>query len=170
LEGLGIEVTISRLTTDRNGSKANTSYLKIGKIPPVSPIHPAEQNHERNCQESTGDISSTGDMISPVDKIPPAKNDQDHAQKSEIGGTGGTGDILLSCRDGCTTLVEKHTTVTQQKQQFKFDCYYCDIFQTNNKEEYESYIVLRHPERPCYPSKPDLVRFELGAKGKEWEI
>ena len=57
LEGLGIEVTISRLTTDRNGSKANTSYLKIGKIPPVSPIPPAEQNHEGTCQKSTGDIS-----------------------------------------------------------------------------------------------------------------
>ena len=54
-----IEVTISRLTTDRNGSKANTSYLKIGKIPPVSPIHPAEQNHEGNSQKTAGDISST---------------------------------------------------------------------------------------------------------------
>jgi hypothetical protein len=164
LEGLGVEVTISRLTTDRNGSKANTSYLKIGKIPPVSPIHPAEQNHEGNCQKSTGDI------ISPVDKIPPVENAQDHVQKSEIGGIGGTGDILLSSRDGCTTLVQKNTTVTQQKQQFKFDCYYCDIFQTNIKEEYESHVVLRHPGRPCYPSKPDLVRFELEAKGKEWEM
>lgn len=82
LEVLGIEA--SRLTTDRNGSKANTSYLKIGKIPPVSPIPPAEQYRERNCQKSTGDISSTGVIISPADKIPPAKNDQDRAQKSEI--------------------------------------------------------------------------------------
>jgi hypothetical protein len=49
LEGLGIEVTISRLTTDRNGSKANTSYIKIRKIPPVSPIPPADQIHEENC-------------------------------------------------------------------------------------------------------------------------
>ena len=170
LEGLGIEVTISRLTTDRNGSKANTSYLKIGKIPPVSPIHPAEQNHEGNCQKSTGDISSTGDIISPVDKIPPVENIQDHAQKSDIGDTGGTGGILLSSRDGCTTLSEKNTTVIQQQRQLKFDCYYCNIFQTNNKEEYESHVVLRHPGRPCYPSKPNLARFELEAKGKEWEM
>ena len=103
-----------------------------------------------------------------MDKIPPVKKDQNHAQKSEIGGTGGTGDILLTSRDGCTTLVEKNTTVIQQ--QFKFECYYCNIFQTNNKEEYESHVVLRHPGRPCYPSKPDLVRFELEAKGREWEI
>ena len=81
LEGLGIEVTISRLTTDRNGSKANTSYLKIGKIPPVSPIHPAEQNHEGTCQKSTGDISSTGVIISPVNKMPPVQNTENHVQK-----------------------------------------------------------------------------------------
>ena len=96
LEGLRIEVTISRLTTDRNGSKANTSYLKIGKIPPVSPIPPAEQNHEGTSQKSTGDISSTGDIISPADKISPAKNDQDHAQKTENRGTGSTGDTFIS--------------------------------------------------------------------------
>lgn len=49
-ESFRIEVTISRLTTDRNGKKANTSYIKIGKISPVPPIPPAEQNHER-CHE-----------------------------------------------------------------------------------------------------------------------
>jgi hypothetical protein len=50
-----------------------------------------------------------------VDKIPPAENDQDHAQKSEIGGTGGTGDILFISRDGCTTVVEKthHSNTTE---------------------------------------------------------
>ena len=42
-----------------------------------------------------GDISSTGDIISPADKIPPAKNHQNHAQKTENRGTGGTGDILF---------------------------------------------------------------------------
>ena len=105
-----------------------------------------------------------------MDKIPPVENIQDHAQKSDIGDTGGTGGILLSSRDGCTTLSEKNTTVIQQQRQLKFDCYYCNIFQTNNKEEYESHVVLRHPGRPCYPSKPDLARFELEAKGKEWEM
>jgi hypothetical protein len=99
-----------------------------------------------------------------------AKNDQDHAQKTESRGNGGNGGILLISRDGCTILVEKHTTVIQQQRQLKFDYYYCNIFQTNNKEEYESHIVLRHPGRPCYPSKPDLARFELDAKRKEWEM
>ena len=56
-----------------------------------------------------------GDIISPADKIPPAKNDQDHAQKTENRGYWSTGDTFIS-RDRCTTLVEKHTTVIQQQQ------------------------------------------------------
>ena len=89
LEGLWIEVTISRLTTDRNGSKANTSYLKIGKIPPVSPIHPAEQNHEGNSQKTAGDISVLEISYLQWIKYLQQKAMQDHAQKSDIGDTGG---------------------------------------------------------------------------------
>jgi hypothetical protein len=48
LEGLGIEVTIIRITTGGNSSKANTSYLKIRKIPPAPPIAPVSENHEGN--------------------------------------------------------------------------------------------------------------------------
>jgi hypothetical protein len=36
LEGLGIEVTISRKTIVKNKSKANTAYIEIRKIPPMS--------------------------------------------------------------------------------------------------------------------------------------
>ena len=81
LEGLGIEVTISRLTTDRNG-------------PLVSPIPPAEQNHEGTCQKSTGEYVRYRRYHIPADKIPPVENIQDHAQKSDIGDTGGNGGIL----------------------------------------------------------------------------
>ena len=111
LEGLGIEVTISRLTTERNGSKANTSYLKMGKIPPVSPIHPAEQNHEGTCQKKywryfkyrSYHISSEQNASSPKYRKSRSKM-RDWRLR----------DILLISRDGCTTLVEKHTTVIQQ--------------------------------------------------------
>ena len=92
LEGLRIEVTISRLTTDRNGSKANTSYLKIGKIPPVSPIHPAAQNHEGTSQKST-EYFDSWDIISPADKILQQKH-QNHTQKTKRG-PGGTGDTFI---------------------------------------------------------------------------
>jgi hypothetical protein len=92
LEGLGIEVTISR----KNKSKANTAYIQIRKISPVSPIPPVQQNHEGNLDKTAGDISSTGDIISPVNKIPPVENHQNHAQKPATGDTGGIGDILPS--------------------------------------------------------------------------
>ncbi len=47
LEGLDIEVIISRLTTSSNRiGKANTSYVKIRRIPPVPPISIEEQNRE----------------------------------------------------------------------------------------------------------------------------
>ena len=43
---------------------------KTPKVTELETIHAtAEQNHEGNCQKSTGDISSTGDIISPVDNI-----------------------------------------------------------------------------------------------------
>jgi hypothetical protein len=67
LEGLGIEVRISRKTIVKNKSKATTAYMEIIKIPPVSPIPPVEQNHEGNYRISTGDILGTGDIICPAD-------------------------------------------------------------------------------------------------------
>jgi hypothetical protein len=179
LEGLGIEVIISRVTTSRNGEgKANTSYLKIRKIPPVSPIPPAEKNHEGNYRKTAGDILGTGDIISPADQIPPVKSHQNHAQKSAIGDTGGTGDILLNPMGGYTKLAENNINTTtivrqqqqQQQQQFRFECYYCDIFKTDTKKDYESHVVLKHPRKPCYPSRAYLDRFGLDAKGKDWEI
>jgi hypothetical protein len=182
LEGLGIEVMISRVTTSKNGGggKANTSYMKIRKIPPVSPIPPAEQNHEENYQKTTGDISGTGDIISPVDKIPPAESHQNHAQKSAIGDTGHTGGILPTSIEGYANLVGNDTdTATmivrqqqqeeQQQKQFRFECYYCDTFQTDIKKDYESHVLLKHPGKPCYPSKADLDKFGLDVKGKDWE-
>jgi hypothetical protein len=42
IEGLGIEVKISRVTSGKNKNKVNTFHIEIRKIPP------AEQNHERN--------------------------------------------------------------------------------------------------------------------------
>ena len=86
MEGLGIEVTISRaeLQLAENRSKANTSYLKIRKIPPAPPIPPVSENHEGNQAQTTGGISTTGGTISP-NKIPPVQNIENHTQKPEIG-------------------------------------------------------------------------------------
>jgi hypothetical protein len=46
-----------------------------------------------------------------------------------------------------------------------FDCYQCDIFQINIKEEdYEAHVVFKHSDKPSYPCKADFGR--LGLKEK----
>jgi hypothetical protein len=93
LEGLGIEVTIVRITKSVKG-KVNTSSIKIRKIPLVSPVSPVGQNHEGNHHNTTGDILNTGDIVSPITEIPPVKNSENPAQNPNIGDTGGIGDIF----------------------------------------------------------------------------
>jgi hypothetical protein len=77
-EGLGIEVTISR----KNKSKANTAYIEIRKIPPMSPMPPVTQNHEGNNSKTAGDILGTGDIVPPANKMPPIQTRENHAQKT----------------------------------------------------------------------------------------
>jgi hypothetical protein len=168
LEGLGIEVTISRTTTTKNKSKVNTATIEIRKISPVSPISPAMQNHEGNYGKTAGYISSTGDIISPADKIPPVENHQNHAHKSTTRDTGGIGDISPSSGAANTT------AITEQKepdQTFGFQCYYCDGFKTNSNDDYKCHVIKKHGQgHPCYPSKADLEKLKLSAQEKSWEI
>lgn len=96
LEGLGIEVTISR----KNKSKANTANIRIRKIPPMSTMPPTIENHEGNNVTSTGDISTNGDIMPPANEMPPIQSPENHAQKSEIGGIGGNGGILPPLDEG----------------------------------------------------------------------
>jgi hypothetical protein len=81
LEGLRIEVTISRaeLQLAENRSKANTSYLKIRKIPPAPPMPPVCGNHGGNLTKTAGVISTNGGTIPTLVKIPPAQNTKNHS-------------------------------------------------------------------------------------------
>jgi hypothetical protein len=152
LEGLGIEVTISR----KNKSKANTAYIEIRKMPPMSPIPPVTQNHEGNNSKTIGGIPNTGDIMPPANKIPPIQTPENHAQKSATGDTGGIGDIL---------------PCSGPDQLFEFQCYYCDSFNTNSNDYYEDHTIMKHGQRhPCYPSKADLEKLGLKPQGKSWEI
>jgi hypothetical protein len=49
-----------------------------------------------------------------------------------------------------------------------YPCYYCDD-RTNNKDDYERHIILRHNHCPAYPNKAELERLGLKAQGKSWE-
>ncbi|MFL6378716.1 MAG: bifunctional DNA primase/polymerase, partial [Nitrososphaeraceae archaeon] len=147
LEGLGIEVTISR----QNKNKANTAYIEIRKIPPMSPMPPVNEVHEGNNSKTAGDISSTGDMMPPASKIPPVQGYQNHAQKSEIGDTGGIGGILPS---------------SGPDQTFGFQCYYCDSFKTNSNDDYEGHTVMK-PRSSMLFLKSRLRKAWTKSTGKE---
>ena len=55
------------------------------------------------------------------------------------------------------------------REDYAFDCYYCSNFQTNVKGDYEHHVIFVHPNKPAYPSKPDLIRLAIEGKGKRWE-
>ena len=55
------------------------------------------------------------------------------------------------------------------REDYAFDCYYCSNFQTNVKGDYEHHVIFVDPNKPAYPSKPDLIRLAIEGKGKRWE-
>ncbi len=57
----------------------------------------------------------------------------------------------------------------RKSNNFLYSCYYCD-YETNNKNEYESHIVLKHLGKLSYPGKKYLEKLGLQLKGKNWEM
>jgi hypothetical protein len=56
-------------------------------------------------------------------------------------------------------------------EELHYQCYYCDSFKTNSKDDYESHVINKHGlGHPCYPCKADLERLGIKAQGKSWEI
>jgi hypothetical protein len=53
---------------------------------------------------------------------------------------------------------------------FLYSCYYCTSFETNDRIQYESHVVLKHPKRLSYPSKAFLEKHGIQPKGKTWEM
>jgi hypothetical protein len=59
---------------------------------------------------------------------------------------------------------------SSKSNNFLYSCYYCHDYQTHSERDYESHIILKHPNKPAYPCKADLQRMGLEGKGKSWEI
>jgi predicted RNA-binding protein with TRAM domain len=184
LEGLEIEVTISRTTTAKNKdkNKVNTSTIEIRKIPPVSPIPPVKQNHEGNFDKTIGDISSTGDTMSPADKMPPVENHQNHAQKSATGDTGGIGDILSSSGEG-HRISENLPSIKESSSEIMI-IYQMIIIATRpqtlktsihigNKSSV-SEVLMSYTSRTRYGSRSNYANRSFGSKpvetGKEYNV
>jgi hypothetical protein len=59
---------------------------------------------------------------------------------------------------------------SSKSNNFLYSCYYCNDCQTHSEGEYESHVILKHPNKPAYPCKADLQRLGIVGKGKSWEI
>ena len=49
-------------------------------------------------------------------------------------------------------------------------CYYCNEFQSNNKENYQRHYLKQHPGRFGYPGLADIKEMGLTAEGRPWEF
>jgi hypothetical protein len=50
-----------------------------------------------------------------------------------------------------------------------YPCYYCD-YCTNNNDDYEQHVIIKHPGRLAYPNKAEIEKRGLKAQGKSCEI
>jgi hypothetical protein len=48
----------------------------------------------------------------------------------------------------------------QKSNNFLYSCYYCYNCQTNGESDYERHLILKHPDRPTYPTKSKKYRIE----------
>ncbi len=92
-------------------TKKNTSTIRIEKISPLPPPSPPDQNHAQNQGKSGGDILDSGDNISTQQQIPPPENGQNHAQKTESGGSGHSGGIIPTLKEE-KVAIRKHMLQT----------------------------------------------------------
>jgi hypothetical protein len=81
------------------------------------------------------------------------------------GDTGGIGDIF-SIEGG----EQQPDSKSNGPIIINFKCYYCQNFQTNDEAEYSRHGVIRHPNKPSYPTKADLQRLGLKSQGRSWEV
>jgi hypothetical protein len=51
-----------------------------------------------------------------------------------------------------------------------YSCYYCEDFNTNNRDYYEHHGSREHFGKPIFPTKTEIEKYDLKPQGKEWEI
>jgi hypothetical protein len=67
-------------------------------------------------------------------------------------------------------IISNKLVENSETNNFLYSCYYCNGLQTDVKYEYERHVILKHPDKPAYPCKIDLIKLKIQAKGKSWEI
>ena len=156
LEGLGIDVTIDRLTSTEDQKKKNTSTIKIQKMTPLTPLTPPVQNYAQILRKKVESFLTVerNDSTTENDSTQNAEN---HAQNREGGDSGDSG-AIFSIEGGGGS--------------FLFECYHsgCD-FHTNDEKDYHRHAAQKHAGIPVlYPTRAELEKYGLKPQGKSWEI
>jgi len=60
-------------------------------------------------------------------------------------------------------------TLLSKEETYEYECYYCELLQTNSQDVYELHVTKKHPGKLCYPNMPSLTKMGIKAKGKDWE-
>jgi hypothetical protein len=125
---------------------------------------------DKHLQEQPEDkeIAASEHEDTNISSIMPENNEKISTQKHEK--------ARLSSIDVSQASHVSPTATAEQKEQrpdqlFEFQCYYCDSFKANSKDDYEDHVIKKHGQgHPCYPSKADLEKLKLRAQDKSWEI
>lgn len=67
-----------------------------------------------------------------------------------------------SVGSNCQRMIERENN----QQEVEYDCYYCDKYQTNSKDNYEIHVLQKHTGKVCYPNKLSLEKMQIKGKGK----
>lgn len=52
---------------------------------------------------------------------------------------------------------------------FPSKCYHCELSEFEDKADYDSHCILRHPKKPGYPNKADIQALNLSPQYMTWE-
>ena len=156
LEGLGIDVTIDRLTSTEDQKKKNTSTIKIRKMTPLTPLTPPVKNYAQILRKKVESFLTVERNDSTMENDS-TQNAENHAQNREGGDSGDSG-VILSIEGGGGS--------------FLFECYHNDCdFHTNDEKDYHRHAAQKHTGIPVlYPTKAELEKYGLKPQGKSWEI
>ena len=144
--------------------------LESGTIPLEVQIHKEKANSEENilgkdglCYDYPENHKITNKLQgNTVDELQNINNEEERCKK------------LFGIRKSNKLIYLEQNEIEQSAPAIAtttmFDCYYCDDFHTYGEEEYHRHGVIKHPNKPLYPSKADLERHHLKPQGMRWEI
>jgi hypothetical protein len=169
--------------------KVGKTFEKIFEIKILEP-----SNNDRE-EEEENDIVDWGIPIPSPSQDRPHKISQNHAQNKEAGTEGQKFSKFGGIREnsekdsclrylaererkvkqginGCNILSSENRPISvpsSPSNEIPEKCYYCD-FKPTNESEYHRHGNQKHLNKPMYPTRATIEKYNLKPQGKAWEI